>query len=206
MFADAIATGGGRGQLPFAPDEGKKRIANPITDDPDAGDRFTGTIIDGPKHAGHFRECLGPGHGRARTHDPAFAVVVFPPEGDPVPASAGFSFLEAASLKAAPANDHGLRNNRYVLHSDRDHSIRIAEDRVVSEWNFRSGRPGYFPGASVPNWSYGGRLGRVWKASSHETGTASWLLTTPYWSDEMRMSPAIDPDDPAKEYHLHHSR
>src|SRR5438874_1859243 len=48
-------------------------------------------------------------------------------------------------------------------------------------------------GASVPNWSYGGRLGRVWKASSQETGTASWLLTTPYWSDEKRMSPAIDP-------------
>ena len=46
MFADAIATGAGSGQLPFAPDEGKKRIANPIPDDPDAGDRFTGTIID----------------------------------------------------------------------------------------------------------------------------------------------------------------
>src|SRR5439155_14027763 len=133
MFADAVATGAGRGQLPFAPDEEKKRIPNPISDDPDARGRFTGTIIDRPKHAGHFRECLGPAHGGARTQDLTFAVVVFPPEGDPAPASAGLSFLQAAALKAAPANDHGLRNNRYVLHSDRDHSIRIAEDRVVSE-------------------------------------------------------------------------
>src|SRR5436190_6528590 len=182
MFADAVATGGGGGQLPFAPDEGKEGIANPIPDHPDARGRFTGTIIDGPKHAGHFRECLGPGHGRARTQDLTFAVVVFPPEGDPAPASAGFSFLQAAALKPAPANDHGFRKNRYVLHSDRDHSIRIAEDRVVSEWNFRSRRTGY-SWASVLNWSYGGRLGRVWKASSQETGTASWLLTTPYWSE-----------------------
>src|SRR5207253_6868646 len=116
MFADAVATGAGGGQLPFAPDEGKKRIANPITDHPDACRRFTGTIIDGPKHPGHFRECLGPAHGGARTQDLTFAVVVFPPEGDPVPASAGLSFLQAAALKPAPANDHGLRNNRYVLH------------------------------------------------------------------------------------------
>src|SRR5205814_350649 len=162
MFADAIATGAGRGQLPFAPDEGKKRIANPITDDPDAGDRFTGTIIDGAKPAGHFRECLGSGHGGARTQDLTFAVVVFPPEGDPAPASAGFSFLQAAALKPAPANDHGFRKNRYVLHSDRDHSIRIAKDRVVSEWNFRSRRTGY-SWASVLNWSYGGRLGACGK-------------------------------------------
>jgi len=41
---------------------------------------------------------------------------------------------------------------------------------------------------------------------NQETGTASWLLTTPHWSDEKRMSPAIDPDHPANEYHPHHSR
>src|SRR5437016_4094638 len=31
---------------------------------------------------------------------------------------------------------------------------------------------------------------RVWKGLNQETGTASWLLTTPYWSEEKRMSPA----------------
>jgi hypothetical protein len=63
----------------------------------------------------------------------AFAVVVFPPEGDPVPRSTGLAFLQAAALRAAPVCTDGFRNNSYVIHGDPDHSIRIATDRVVSD-------------------------------------------------------------------------
>src|SRR5207302_9333452 len=109
---DAIAAGGGGGQFPFAPDEGKKRFANPVTDHPDTHDRLTGPIIDRPQRSGHFGERLGSAHRRTRAQVLTFAVVVLPPKGDPVPASTRLAFLQAAALETPPAQHYGFHKNR----------------------------------------------------------------------------------------------
>src|SRR5262249_29818630 len=112
VFADAIARGRGRGEFPPTTAEGKKAIANPIGESPDAGDDFTGMGIDPFEKFRHLSESFGAGHFRTRTEDLATAVVVLPPEADPVQATTGFAFLETAALKATASRGHRFRDDR----------------------------------------------------------------------------------------------
>jgi len=135
MFADAIPGGGGGGEFPFAAAEGKKNIANPIPKSPDARDGFTRLRIDRLQPFRHGRQSFGPAHLRAWPENLAAAPVVFPPEGDPMPATPGFPFLQTAALKAVTPRRFGHGGQ-----SDPDDSIGIAKDRVVSKGNFQNCR------------------------------------------------------------------
>ena len=119
VFVDAIAGGRGSGKLPVSAAEGKKAIANPIGEGPDAGDDLTGVGIDGLEEFHHFGQRFGAGHFGTRTEDLAAAVVVMPPEGDPVQATTGFAFLKAAALKATASRGYRFRDSRDLVHRSR---------------------------------------------------------------------------------------
>src|SRR5262245_15319405 len=111
VFADTIARGGGGGEFPAAAAEGKKAIANPIGERPDSWADFRGMGIDELEEFRHFSQRLGPGHLGTRTEGLATAVAVLPPEGNPVQASRGFAFLEAAALKARASRRRRCRGH-----------------------------------------------------------------------------------------------
>ena len=121
VFVDAIAGGRGSGKLPMAAAEGKKAIANPIGESPEPQpwENLTGMGIDGLEQFRHFGQRFGAGHFGTRTENLASAVVVVPPEGDPVQATTGFAFLEAATLKASASRGYRFRDSRDLVHRSR---------------------------------------------------------------------------------------
>jgi len=154
VFADAITGGRGGGEFPFAAAQGKKGIANPIGNGPDAGDGFTGMGIEGLDEFGHLGQSVGAAHRGARSQDLAAAAPVLPPEGDPVPRAAGFAFLETAALKAAAAWGCGC-GDRDVVHDMRT----IASESETIE-SFRCGMNDSVEttiGLDVQDWNESGK-------------------------------------------------
>src|SRR5262245_118047 len=99
VFADAIARGRGGGEFPLAAAEGKKAIANPIGESPDAWEDLTGIGIDGLEEFRHFGQSFGAAQGGAGPQKLAATATVFPPKSNPVPGATGLAFLQTAALK-----------------------------------------------------------------------------------------------------------
>ena len=80
---------------------------------------LTGKGIDGLEEFRHLGHCLGVGRFGAWTEDLAPAVAVLPPESDPVQATRGFAFLEAAALKATSSRRRQCRDHGGLVHRTR---------------------------------------------------------------------------------------
>src|SRR5262249_15079441 len=80
---------------------------------------FAGMRIDGLKPFSHFGQSFGAAHPGARPQKLAATAAVFPPKGDPVPASTGLAFLQTAALKTTATGSDGFRNHDHVAHGRR---------------------------------------------------------------------------------------
>src|SRR5262249_32458504 len=113
---DAIAGGGGSGELPLATAEGEEHVPNPIPELAQARPDFAGMRINGLKPFSHFGQSFLAAHPGARPQKLAATAAVFPPKGDPVPASTGLAFLQTAALKTTAPGSDGFRNRDHVAH------------------------------------------------------------------------------------------